>query len=186
MQQISTEPIEEEIWKDIIGYEGHYQISNQGRVKALGRKGSGCCVIDRIKKVTKSKDKTHYDSFGLCVGNKSKCFMLHRVLAIHFIPNPENKKEVNHIDGNKSNNSLENLEWVTASENIYHGLKLGIMNTANGLTKSNVRFSKQDVIEIKKRIKNGDLGAHIANDYGVNKVLIYNIKSGKTWKYITI
>lgn len=186
MQQISTEPIEEEIWKDIVGYEGYYQVSNKGRVKSLGRKGSGCCLFDRIKKITKSKDKTHYDSFGLCINGKSKSFMIHRVIAIHFIPNPESKKEVNHIDGNKSNNSISNLEWVTPSENIYHGLKLGIMNTANGLTKPNVRFSRQDVVEIKKRIIKGDLGVNIAKDYGVNKVLIYNIKSGRTWKHITI
>jgi len=112
--------------------------------------------------------------------------MLHRVLAIHFIPNPENKKEVNHIDGNKHNNELSNLEWCTPSENINHGVYLGIMNTANGLTKKNVRFSEKDIIDIKKRLLKGDFGSHIANDYGVNKVLIYNIKSGRTWKHITV
>lgn len=178
----------EEIWKPIKGYEGYYEVSNHGRVKALGRKGSGCSIIDRIKKVTMPKDKALYPNISLCVNGKSKTIMVHRLVALAFVENndPENKKEVNHIDGNKINNFASNLEWVSSYENTMHGLSLGIMNTANGLTKPHVKFSKADIIDIKTRLSRGELGAHIAKYYGVHKGLIYLIKNNKTWKHITI
>jgi hypothetical protein len=176
----------EEIWKPILGYEGYYEISNTGRVKCLPRKGSGCKNYVYFKKITPPKDNVHYPTFSLNVGGKSKSLMLHRVLAIHFIQNPENKLQVNHIDGNKSNNDLSNLEWVSPSENIYHGLSLGIMNTAKGVDKPHARFTENDVRNIKTRLINGDIGSHIAKDYGVHKGLIYYIKNGRTWKHITV
>lgn len=104
----------EEIWKDIIGYEGLYQVSNLGRIYSTPRpstKGG----IRKTNIDTRGYQYVCCKKFG-----KGKNLLLHRVIAIHFIPNPENKPQVNHINGNKLDNTIENLEWSTAQENIHH------------------------------------------------------------------
>lgn len=98
----------EEIWKPVVGYEGLYEVSNLGRVKAVK-------TIERFLKTT----GVHDQYVQTCLYKKCKMvnFYLHRLVALHFIPNPENKKTVNHIDCNKNNNEVSNLEWVSQKEN---------------------------------------------------------------------
>lgn len=105
----------EEVWKDIKGYEGLYQISNLGRVKRV--------TTGRILKGDKNKDG--YLLVKLCKNSIGSNKRIHRLVAEAFIPNPENKPQVNHIDENKINNRVDNLEWVTANENINHGTRNG-------------------------------------------------------------
>jgi hypothetical protein len=95
----------EEIWKDIAGYEGHYMVSNTGKVYSYKR-----------KKVL-SPSTQGYHQVCLCKNGKVRSFHIHRLVAEAFIPNPENKPEVNHIDHNTDNNYADNLEWVTKFEN---------------------------------------------------------------------
>ena len=102
-----------EIWKDIEGYEGLYQISNKGHVKSL-YKGS-----ERILKPVLNRSGYYY--IMLYNDNVRKIFSLHRLVAQAFIPNPENKPQVNHLDENKKNNCVDNLEWATAKENSNYG-----------------------------------------------------------------
>ena len=104
-----------EEWKDIVGYEGLYQVSNLGRIK-------------NIKKNTiKSQRNTFKGYLQVGLSNKKdKTYRVHRLVAQAFIPNPENKPEVNHIDGDKKNDNVENLEWVTGKENIDHAIKTGV------------------------------------------------------------
>ena len=106
-----------EIWKPVVGYLGFYEISNLGRVKSLkdnlGR--------DRELILKPQKRKDGYFTIEL----KRSTKFLHRIVAEAFIPNPENKPQVNHKDSNRENNQTGNLEWVTASENILHGYKYG-------------------------------------------------------------
>lgn len=123
----------EEEWKDIVGYIGRYQISNMGRVKSLYRifkgKGSGSgSGIHRVNEriLIENFDKYRYKYCILSKDAVTKTFKVHRLVALSFIPNPEDKPQVNHIDGNKSNNRLDNLEWVTASENITHANRIGL------------------------------------------------------------
>lgn len=112
---------EEEIWKDVKGYEGAYQVSNFGFVKSLNRKISSGNAIYAIKgKVLKSFPIDDYVGVALNKNGKRKIETVHRLVALHFIPNPENKPDVNHKDLHKSNNHVNNLEWSTEKENIQH------------------------------------------------------------------
>lgn len=115
-----------EIWKDINGYEGYYQISNKGNVRSLDRFDG---VHDRQGTIIKPHMKHNgYLQVGLRKHNTRKWLAIHRLVAIHFIENPDNKPQVNHIDGNKQNNNVENLEWVTAKENQNHATRIGLRN----------------------------------------------------------
>ena len=108
-----------EIWKDIKGYEGSYKISNYGRVMCLDARHYGKIKRPQI-------DKDGYEKVWLSRNSKKKPFFIHRLVALHFIDNPEQKPVVNHKDGNKRNNRLDNLEWCTHSENDKHAFKIGL------------------------------------------------------------
>lgn len=112
-----------EVWKEVKDYDGRYVVSNLGRVKSVKRfvKGHNSYrpVRDRILKTRFSKGG--YERVKLTKNCKGKEFYVHRLVATAFIPNPENKPQVNHIDSNRKNNIVENLEWMTAKENIQHG-----------------------------------------------------------------
>lgn len=104
-----------EIWKPVKGFENYF-VSNFGKVKRGG------------KEINPYIDSTKYSKVGLAKGyGEQKKFLLHRLVAEAFIPNPNNKPEVNHIDGNKQNNCVANLEWVTRAENVKHAQKNGLM-----------------------------------------------------------
>ena len=114
-----------EVWKDITGYEGLYQVSSLGRVKSLERfKLDGRRCAERIMKP--SADLGGYLSCELCNDGRGKRFLIHRLVAEAFLQNPDNKREVNHINGIKSDNSIENLEWSTSSENTIHAYRHGL------------------------------------------------------------
>lgn len=103
-----------EIWKDIEGYEGSYQVSNLGRVKTLGRR--------RVREsIMKTEIYKGYDRISLSKNNKSKHYFVHRLVAAAFISNPNNLPCVNHKDENPSNNNANNLEWCTQHYNLCYG-----------------------------------------------------------------
>lgn len=124
-----------EKWKDIKGYEGLYQISTIGRIKrldilkvdTLNRK---TFYPERILKASKGKDGYLKIILSDEFSNK-KSFLVHRLVAIAFIENKKNKPEVNHIDGNKLNNCIDNLEWCTPKENTNHAWRIGLINDDN-------------------------------------------------------
>lgn len=118
--------MKEEIWKDIAEYEGLYQVSNLGHVRSLDRviKYTNRRVVHAKSKIISGFIKKNgYISVDLYKDNKRKKFHLHRLVGAAFIPNPENKPQINHKDENKSNNSVDNLEWMTAKENINYGTR---------------------------------------------------------------
>lgn len=114
----------EEIWRDIKGYEGLYQVSNFGRVKSLKRTIKGRKYQSKHLSIQKGKDG--YERIMLYNSSGHKGMTVHRLVALSFIPNPNNKKCVNHKDGVKTNNKENNLEWVTHSENMKHAFTKGL------------------------------------------------------------
>lgn len=110
----------EEQWRNVPGYEGHYAVSDMGRVFSL--------VTDKF---LKQPLKRGYFSVAFVRKGKAKYFRTHRIVAIAFIPNPENKPQVNHIDGNKLNNTVSNLEWVTPTENTVDAYAKGLAKSGS-------------------------------------------------------
>ena len=111
--------IKNEVWKDVVDYEGYYQVSNKGRVMSLSLR-NGRKVIKRNKILNQTLNTKGYLKTNFSVENKIKTIRTHRIVGITFIPNLLNKPEINHINGIKTDNRVENLEWVTHQENCEH------------------------------------------------------------------
>jgi len=124
-----------EIWKDVMGFEGFYKISNYGKIKTLERvvdMPNGGTRLDKSKLLKCRDTPNGYKMVKLMARGKVKDISVHRLVGEHFIDNPNNKLTINHIDGVKHNNKYDNLEWATQSENILHSLHiLGNINTVN-------------------------------------------------------
>ena len=107
-----------EVWKDVVGYEGLYQVSNLGRLKSAPRPRTKGGLLKP------QYDRKGYLTFGLCKNGKSKMAKIHRLVAEAFIPNPGKLPEVNHKDEQKDNNCVENLEWCTTQYNSNYGTRV--------------------------------------------------------------
>jgi hypothetical protein len=187
-----------EIWKDIPGYEGYYQVSNIGRVKGLERKvphptcGGEMTVhekilspqttINRVKQVSLSKNGN--------IKRKS----VHRLVAIAFIPNPKNKPCINHKDGDRTNNNVNNLEWCTHSENTIHAYKNGLFpdDMNSGSKNGRAKLNESQVKEIRTRFYKADkkttfikdIYHELMKDYGVSRGTIHRIVKKTHWKSV--
>lgn len=124
--------MKKEVWKPIKGYEGIYAVSDLGRVKSLPRNGT----IRQERVLRGNFKRSGYVNIVLQKNGKPRTFRLHRLVARAFIPNPENKPQVNHKNGNKRDNRATNLEWVTSSENLKHKFSvLGWQADRHGIKK---------------------------------------------------
>ena len=164
-----------EIWKDIEDYKGIYVVSNKGRVKRIMHR----------KYPTNTIINASINSFGyyyvcLTKSGKGKNFMVSRLVATAFIPNPDNKPQVNHLK-EKHRNEEENLEWNTSKENINHAWKTGLSKPANGTLNGNSILTEKQVLEIRK----SDLHRHrLSTIYKVSVSTIDHVLNRTRWKHI--
>ena len=168
---------EREEWRWVPGYEDLYMVSNFGNVMSQ-RSGHGSSPMGILKP---QKNNAGYLQVNLIKNKKSKNVMIHRIVAAAFIPNPDNKEEVNHKDGNKTNNHTSNLEWVTRSENLRHAYReLGV--DLSGRKKTAKKLTKEQILEIYNSTETGQV---LAQRFGVSDTMVYAIKNGKSWRNIT-
>ncbi|MCW3111391.1 MAG: hypothetical protein JWQ09_5897 [Segetibacter sp.] len=164
-----------EVWQDIPEYNGKYQISSRCRVKSL--------KTYKILKQQKNPDGyfrvTLYDN---CFISKKK--IVHRLFANCFIPNPDNKPQVNHIDGNKRNNIISNLEWVTDSENKKHAYenKLASKERWRSSENPNSKHSVETILKIKEMLETTQCNT-VAKLFGIPKSTVYGIQKGTRRMY---
>ena len=172
-----------EIWKDIKGYEGLYQISNYGNLKSLPK----LIFINRYTKIKILSDRIDgngYKHVLLYKNKKSKSFKIHKLVTDHFIENKNNKKEINHKDGNKLNNYFQNLEWCTHSENIKHSFRIGTSDN-KGENHPRNKLTDKIVINIKKLYKTGKYShKKIALIYNVHRSTISYVLNKKIWGHV--
>lgn len=160
-----------EIWKPIEGHDG-YEVSSLGRVRSYKR------GRERLLKPHFFIRSPYYCVY-LYIGGKSKPFTIHKLVAQTFIPNPENKPQVNHINGVKTDNRVENLEWVTASENTRHAIDTGLMKS--GEEHSRAKLTIDAVLYIRENPNHLTL-KQLGEKFGVDQSAISMVQLGKNWQ----
>lgn len=175
-----------EEWRPVKGFEGQYAVSDLGRVKRVARTllrstGAPYLVGEKILAQVAAGHSHKYRGVGFKVAPKTnRVFLVHRLVADAFVPNPDALPEVNHKDLDKSNNNKGNLEWTTGIDNQQHAK---INGRFHGRTNPNARFKLQpeQVDEILARLAAGERQVDIAERYGVSRPLISMIKNGHAW-----
>lgn len=173
----------EEIWKDVKGYEGLYQVSNKGTVRSVDKYANirnGKRLV-KGKNLTLSKNKVGYMTVYFSVNGKGKHKKVHRLVCEAFHEKPIDKNIVNHKDGNKTNNNVDNLEWCTSKENIAHAIKEGLWTNIGETHKDNV-LKEHEVLEIRNN--HNDSYDKLAEIYGVSRSTIADIKKFRSWKLL--
>jgi hypothetical protein len=167
----------EEIWKDVKGFEGLYQVSNIGNVKRFIGK-----IIPKERLIGRIVDRDGYSRRTLCKNGLSKQMTEHRIVAIAFIKNPKNKETINHINGIKSDNRVENLEWNTHKENQEHAVRTGLKDQ-KGIKHHKCKLTEEQVLEIRK-IGFSQKRMSLSKKYGVCRTTILRIIRGSNWTHI--
>ncbi|EPH98160.1 HNH endonuclease domain protein [Enterococcus faecalis 13-SD-W-01] len=160
--------------KQIRGYPD-YLVSEEGKLFSTKR---------GFRELKLRKTNCGYWGTTLKVEGKRIDVMIHRLVAEAFIDNPENKQQVNHIDGNKNNNSVENLEWVTPSENQIHAYLNGLSNQVKGERHYNHKLTENQVLEIRSLFLSGWSKTALSKKFKVSRANIRKIIQRKTWKHV--
>ena len=166
-----------EIWKKVEGFED-YEISNQGRLKKNLKYRKYRSYQSKI--LSPTKDKDGYFRTALSKNGKHYMRIIHRLVAIAFIENKENKPCVNHKNGIKQDNHVSNLEWCTVKENNIHAIKMGLSGQEGGEFHHMSKIKLKDVLEIKEN-KNKLSQRELGVIYGISQTQVSRILRGKRW-----
>jgi len=183
----------EEIWKPIVGYEQHYEVSNLGRVKskAVFIPHTGNWTEEGYIKKIKIKN-LHINRYGylhvkLCKYGQCKHHLVHRLVGMAFLPEPNKKLQINHIDGNKLNNCVTNLEWATSKENMAHAWQTGLINADHmqGSRHPKAKITEDDVVVIRNLYQSKlATKQELSDKYGLSVASISDILYKRTWKNV--
>lgn len=176
-------PYPTEVWRDVVGYEGYYRISSHGRVMRIMPFRS-----TYAGRILKPFTNSRYYCVDLTRGNEGKQrHPVHRLVMFAFVgerPTPDT--HINHIDGDKLNNHIENLEYTTAKENIQHALKMGLRHAPAGESHYSTRLTQEQVIQIRVTYAAGGITYdRLGERFGLTRSAIYAIVKGRTWKHVT-
>jgi len=194
INHIGVNNLHKEEWRPVISYEGIYAVSCLGRVKFLDKikvMPNGLLHINKKEKLRALKTtRLGYVSVSLYnrSNKKMKDHFVHRLVSQAFIPNPENKPFINHKDGNKQNNRVDNLEWCTSSENVVHAIENGLLVVRKGSELYNAKLTEEKVMVIKRfyrrfpKTKQRDFAKRINLCHKQLSAILKN----KTWKHVVI
>lgn len=175
-------------FKKIINHP--YMVSNDGTVVSLGRviirnDGKRLTIPERIMK-DRIMPNGYVKVDMVSNDGERKTYSVHRLVAKYFIQNPYNHPQVNHIDGNKRNNKVENLEWISARDNIRHARLTGLQKTKYGSETSSNKIQEKDVLEIFSLRKMNVSVKEIADKFSMSPQNIYDIINRKIWSHVEI
>jgi len=176
-----TNPITEE-WRDVVGYEGWYQVSNLGRVRNMKRR-QRTQVGHILKPRPRNKTSYAYPAVVLSMGSTEKTCSVHILVITAFLGAPPPGKEVNHIDGNKSNPRLDNLEYLTKPENAQHAIRMGLKIAPRGTDNSQAKITDEIVREIRQEYAHGK-ASMLARRYGISPALVSKVGRGLGWRHV--
>lgn len=166
-----------EEWRSVPSFEGKYEVSNLGRVRRLDHTTKMMChgsLFDRKSKAGMCYVKEDGRAGYLIVSIKRNIFYVHRLVAMVFIPNPNKKPYVNHIDNDPKNNHVSNLEWCTQSENLKHAGKQGRLSFTNN------KLTVEQVYEIRRSDKSIS-SLRLCNQFNISSSIVRKIRQGKLW-----
>ena len=170
----------QELWKSLKGVAVHgdnYEVSNLGNVRNTV---TGKLLKGRM-------NRKGYLTVVLYLDGKTKHQAVHRLVAQAFIPNPRNKPQVNHINGEeKANNRVDNLEWATGHENIQHSFNNGLHKPRRGSSSNKAKLTEDQVICIKQKLSKGVSQYDLASEYKVSRGAIRDISTGKSWAHVLV
>jgi len=175
----TEEELRKEIWKPCPGYEGVYSISNLGRVRRDVRSKS--TPKSGILKAVRDRDG--YVQVGLSWAGKAKTGHVHRLVALAFLgAPPEGRKQVNHIDHDRANNRLSNLEWCSPRENMQHCIAAD--RHKRGMRQKDAKLTDDDIPIIRYMLERGIVLEDIARCFGIRITTVWQIKIGRTWRHV--
>lgn len=183
-KNLSLSDMEGEEWVYVVGYNGNYMISNMGRVKTVARRyGNNRFQPECI--LRQSFNKKGYLQICLNKDAKRNTGRIHRLVATHFIDNPENKPEVNHKKGIKIDNRASELEWATAKENVKHAFRMGL-KSMKGEKNSFSIVSEKTVLAIRSEYIKGKYGQRqeLSDKYGITKNHVKLITLNRSWRHL--